>query len=313
MKIFDILQSWFMYPDNSDSNMESSTKSFSTSNCEEEISKIGTFIRSGLFTLSVVFIAGMAIIYSQKNISQTTTTISSGTIHNKALPIYCVDIAEPKIALSFDAAWGNEDTQDILKILKKEKVSVTFFMTGGWIEKYPDDVKAIAKAGHELGNHSENHKQMSTLSKEECKQEIMIPHEKVKKLTGVEMQVFRPPYGDYNDTLIETTRECGYHAIQWDVDSLDWKDYGVDAIIKTVTEHKHLGNGSIILCHNGAKYTAQALETLIKTLKDKGYTFVKMSELIYTDNYEMDTEGRQHLISSGGTTAPTETKNSETE
>lgn len=115
-------------------------------------------------------------------------------------------------------------------------------MTGGWIEQYPDDVKAIAAAGHELGNHSENHKQMSTLSSEECKKELMTPHEKVKKLTGIDMKVFRPPYGDYNDTLITTVRECGYSPIQWDVDSLDWKDYGVDSIIHTVLDHKHLGN-----------------------------------------------------------------------
>lgn len=94
-------------------------------------------------------------------------------------------------------------------------------MTGGWIEQYPDDVKAIAAAGHELGNHSENHKQMSTLSSEECKKELMTPHEKVKKLTGIDMKVFRPPYGDYNDTLITTVRECGYSPIQWDVDTCD--------------------------------------------------------------------------------------------
>ena len=125
----------------------------------------------------------------------------------------------------------------------------------------------------------------------------MKPHEKVKKLTGVEMRVFRPPYGDYNDTLIETVNACGYYPIQWDVDSLDWKDYGVDSIISTVLNHKHLGNGSIILCHNGAKYTAQALEQLIDGLQEKGFKLVKMSDLIYQDNYDIDVEGRQHLIS----------------
>ena len=112
----------------------------------------------------------------------------------------------------------NEDTQKILDILKKNDVHVTFFMTGGWVNSYPDDVKAIDKAGHELGNHSENHKQMSTLSASECKDEIMKVHEKVKELTGKDMCVFRPPYGDYNDNLINVVKECGYNAIQWDVD-----------------------------------------------------------------------------------------------
>ena len=174
-------------------------------------------------------------------------------------------------------------------------------MTGGWVSSYPDDVKQIAADGHDLGNHSENHKQMSQLSKEDCKQEIMAVHEKVKELTDTDMILFRPPYGDYNDTLVDAVNECGYHAIQWDVDSLDWKDYGVDSIIRTVCEHKHLGNGSIILCHNGAKYTAQALDALITNLKEQGYEIVPISELIYTDNYEMDVEGRQHQIISATT------------
>lgn len=166
-------------------------------------------------------------------------------------------------------------------------------MTGGWIQKYPDDVKAIAAGGHDLGNHSENHKHMSQISAEECKTELMKPHEKVKELTGKDMILFRPPYGDYNDTLIKVCRETGYYPIQWDVDSLDWKDYDAATIIRRVTEHKHLGNGSIILCHNGGKHTAEALDELLTTLKQKGYQLVPISQLIMKDNYTINTEGRQ--------------------
>ena len=217
----------------------------------------------------------------------------SNSVNGRELPIYCVETKEPKIALTFDAAWGNEDTQKILEVLKKHDVHVTFFMTGGWVENYPDDVKAILAAGHDLGNHSENHKNMSQLSDAEKKQELMKVHDKVRTLTGYEMFLFRPPYGDYDNAVVNVAKDCGYYTIQWDVDSLDWKDYGVDSVIKTVTEHKHLGNGSIILCHNGAKYTAQALDTLITKLKEKGYTFVPVSELIYRDGYHMNVEGRQ--------------------
>ena len=217
----------------------------------------------------------------------------SNSVNGRELPIYCVETKEPKIALTFDAAWGNEDTQKILEILKKHDVHVTFFMTGGWVESYPDDVKAILAAGHDLGNHSENHKNMSQLSDAEKREELMQVHDKVLELTGYEMFLFRPPYGDYDNAVVNVAKDCEYYTIQWDVDSLDWKDYGVDSIIKTVTEHKHLGNGSIILCHNGAKYTAQALDTLITKLKEKGYTFVPVSELIYRDGYHMNVEGRQ--------------------
>lgn len=228
---------------------------------------------------------------SREKIKSTFTTIN-----NKKLPIYCVKTDKKQVALSFDAAWGNEDTKAILDILKNNNVKVTFFMTGGWVESYPEDVKAIAKAGHDLGNHSENHKQMSKLSSEQCKDEIMQVHEKVKKLTGKNMILFRPPYGDYNDNLVDTVNSLGYHCIQWDVDSLDWKNYGVQSIINTVVNHKHLGNGSIILCHNGAKYTAQALDDMIKGLKGKGYEIVPISKLIYKKNYQMDHEGRQSVV-----------------
>lgn len=217
----------------------------------------------------------------------------SNSVNGRELPIYCVETKEPKIALTFDAAWGNEDTEKILEVLKKHDVRVTFFMTGGWVENYPDDVKAILAAGHDLGNHSENHKNMSQLSDAEKKEELMKVHDKVRTLTGYEMFLFRPPYGDYDNAVVNVAKDCGYYTIQWDVDSLDWKDYGVDSVIKTVTEHKHLGSGSIILCHNGAKYTAQALDTLITKLKEKGYTFVPVSELIYRDGYHMNVEGRQ--------------------
>ena len=217
----------------------------------------------------------------------------SNNVNGRELPIYSVETDEKKVALSFDAAWGNEDTQQILEILKKHNIHVTFFMTGGWVEKYPEDVKAIKEAGHDLGNHSENHKNMSELSQEEQKQEIREVHGKVKELTGYSMQLFRPPYGDYNNELVLNAKECGYYTIQWSVDSLDWKDYGVDSIIDTVIQNKELKNGAIILCHNGAKYTADALDTLITDIQKKGYEIVPVSELIYKEDYHMDVTGRQ--------------------
>ena len=212
---------------------------------------------------------------------------------NKKLPIYCVKTDDKKVALSFDAAWGADDTIKILDILDKYNVKVTFFMTGGWVNSYPDMVKEIYSRGHDLGNHSENHKQMSKLSADEQRTEIMSVCDKVKELTGYDIFLFRPPYGDYNNTLIDTVYSCNIYPIQWDVDSLDWKDYGVSNIIKTVTGHKSLGNGSIILMHNGAKYTADALETVITTLQSQGYELVPISELIIKENFHMDQTGRQ--------------------
>ena len=244
-------------------------------------------IKSALFLLGVVAFVKCVTTFVPQAVSV------SSTINGKELPIYCVETDEKKVALSFDAAWGNEDTQKILEILAKHNVHATFFMTGGWVDSYPEDVKAILAGGHDLGNHSENHKNMSQISNDDKEQELMKVHETVKSLTGYEMFLFRPPYGDYDNDVIKTATKCGYYPIQWDVDSLDWKDYGVDSIVNTVCSNKHLGNGSIILCHNGAKFTADALDTLITNLKGQGYEIVPISELIYRDGYHMDAEGRQ--------------------
>lgn len=168
-----------------------------------------------------IFVTALALaLFGSVQYIRETVSVSSN-VNGKELPIYCVQTDEKKVAISFDAAWGNEDTAKLLEILKKHNVRATFFMTGGWVESYPDDVKAIKEGGHDLGNHSENHKNMSQLSKEEQTQELMKVHEKVKKLTGVDMKLFRPPYGDYDDQVVLNAKENGYYAIQWDVDTGD--------------------------------------------------------------------------------------------
>ena len=222
------------------------------------------------------------------------------SIGSRKLPIYCVDLSKKTnldtskkyVSISFDAAW-DEDTIKILDILDKYNIKTTFFMTGGWVDSYPDKVLEIYNRGHDLGNHSQNHKEMSKLSVNEQKDEIMSVANKIKEITGYTSFLFRPPYGDYNSTLIDTVYGCNFYPIEWDVDSLDWKDYGTDNIIKTVTTHKALKNGSIILMHNGAKYTAEALESVITGLQSQGYEIVPISQLINTENFHMDGTGLQ--------------------
>lgn len=258
---------------------------------------------NALFWMAIIFLAIGASLtfYQQGNLALTASSMrifqAEGTASHlsgkRQLPIYCVQTDKPQVALSFDAAWGNEDTAQIMDILAKHNIKVTFFMTGGWVESFPEDVKYIASQGHDLGNHSENHKNMSQLSDEEIRSELQKVHDKVKALTGQDMTLFRPPYGDYDDQVVTVSRDMGYYPVQWDVDSLDWKDYGTESIIKTVLNHRHLGNGSIILMHNGAKYTPAALDAVITGLQDAGYELVPISQLIYRDNYHIDHEGRQ--------------------
>ncbi len=254
---------------------------------DKDLQDISLFIKVGIVVLSIICIIGLGV----KIVPSAITVTSSG--RHRDIPIYCVDTEERKLSLTFDVAWGNEDIDIVLDILDRNHVKATFFVTGEWVEQYPDDLKKIAVAGHDLANHGENHEHMTKLSEEKCIDEIMNLHKQVKELTGLEMNLFRPPYGDYNNTVVGKARDCGYYTIQWDVDSLDWKDYGVDNIVKRTTESENLGNGSIILLHCGGKYTAEALEEVVLGLQEQGYDLLPVSQLIHKGDYEVDYTGRQ--------------------
>lgn len=244
---------------------------------------------------SVIWIQSLALfvcVLLAVHLGNTVVEVSS-TYGDRELPIYSVETDEKKIAISFDAAWGAEDFNNIMEVLDKHNIKTTFFMTGEWVEKYPECVKILVEKGHDLGNHSATHPDMTTLSKEKQKEQILSVHNAVKELTGYEMELFRPPYGAYNNDLIRTCYEIGYYPIQWDVDSLDWKDYEPERIISNVCEHDSLGGGSIILCHNGAKYTAEALDEMLTNLENQGYEIVPISELIIRENFHMDVTGMQ--------------------
>ena len=220
-------------------------------------------------------------------------SVSSRVREARKLPVYSVQTDQAAVAVTFECAWGTEVFDEILRILGEHQVKAAFFMTGGFVEAHPEVLGKLTKAGHDLGNHGDHHKQMSQLSKEDCIEEIMGAHQKVKNLTGLDMTLFRPPYGDYNDTVIEAAAECGYTAVQWNVDSLDWKDYGAADIVKRVCTHKDLGNGSILLLHTGTRYTVLALDDLLTGLEEKGFRFVPLSELLLKEAYTIDHEGRQ--------------------
>ena len=210
----------------------------------------------------------------------------------KPLPIYCVDTgSEKKACLTFDAAWGNEDTQQLIDILGQHGVKATFFVVGEWVDKYPESVKALFDAGHEIMNHSADHAHFTQLSPDQIIADLTTCNEKIAKVTGVTPTLFRPPYGDYNDKVINTVNSMPMYPIQWSVDSLDWKNPGSDSIVKRVLSKTE--PGSIILFHNAAPDTPGALPAIIEGLLNDGYRLVKVSELIYPDGYTIDHTGQQ--------------------
>lgn len=204
----------------------------------------------------------------------------------RLVPIYYVATQEKKIAISFDASWGAEYTPSILQILRHNNIKTTFFLTGFWIEKYPDLVKKIVAEGHELGNHTYTHPHLNTLDKPAIKNELERVHAALTALTGREPRLFRPPFGEYSNKVIETANELGYQTIQWSVDSLDWKELGKQTIVKRVTDKLH--PGAIVLFHNNGRYTADALPEIISFAKSQGYTIVPISELLHREDWYID-------------------------
>ncbi len=213
---------------------------------------------------------------------------------DKLLPIYCVDKGKEKVcALTFDAAWDDTDTDVLINILKKYNVPATFFMVGSWVEKYPESVKKFHNAGHEIMNHSDTHPHINQLSDEKIKEEITKCSDKIEKLTGTRPTLFRGPYGEYNNSVINAATEQKMFVLQWNIDSLDWKNLSSDEIVSRVTSR--ITPGSVMLFHNGAKNTPDALPRIIEQLQSDGYKFVKATDLIYKENFTIDHTGKQIL------------------
>lgn len=213
----------------------------------------------------------------------------------RSLPIYSVAREDKKIAISFDCAWGVEYTDKLLDIMEKNDVKCTFFAVQFWVEKYPEYAEKIVAAGHELGTHSRTHSYMSKLSEEEIRDELKTSMDAIEKATGQRTNLFRAPYGDYDNLLVDTAKDMGLYTIQWDVDSLDWKNLSATEIALRVVNGAK--SGSIILCHNNGLHTAESLPLIFSTLKNRGFEFVPIGELIYRDNYTIDGNGKQHSIS----------------
>ncbi|MDR3085277.1 MAG: polysaccharide deacetylase family protein [Christensenellaceae bacterium] len=216
----------------------------------------------------------------------------------RPLPVYSVDVGEEKrVAISFDAAWGEEKTDEILKILKDRNIKTTFFLVGYWVDRYPDRVKQIFDAGHEIGSHSNTHPHMSQLNESQMIEELKGVSGKIQAVTGVAPTLFRPPYGDYNDKLVLVSRAQGYEIVQWDCDSLDWKNLGIQPMVSQVMNN--VKPGSIILFHNNSQYITEALPAILDQLLANGYEIVPVSEILIQGDYVIDHTGKQFAAAQG--------------
>ena len=222
--------------------------------------------------------------------TSTATQVIQTATTERLIPIYYVDTNEKVCAISFDAAWGNEQTNELLDILDTYDVRTTFFLVGSWVDMYPKSVEEIYARGHEIGNHSDTHAHMTQISRSEQIAEIENCNKKISDITKNKVTLFRPPYGEYDNCVVESCYSTDMYCVQWNIDSLDWKDPTPQDMVKRI--ENNLCEGSIILLHNGAKNTPQALPKIIEAIHAKGYKIVPISKLLPQGEYTTDHEGK---------------------
>lgn len=243
-------------------------------------------------SLVLAVVAALVIAAACAAVGYTGAAAIYNNVSPKKVPIYSVETDEKAVALTFDAAWGADKTLKILETLESKDACATFFLVGFWAEKYSDTLKTLSSSDRiEIGTHSSTHPYMSKLTKDKATLELSTSKKLIESITGRTVKLFRPPYGDYSDKVLDIAKEQGLTTIQWDVDSHDWMDITKDEIIKRVVEKSR--NGSIVLMHNDGKYTAECLPAIIDGLRARGFTFKTVGELIYDDNYTIDHTGRQ--------------------
>jgi len=238
------------------------------------------------FSLILVIVA-LVIIFGKRDASFSGVFSAS-----REIPIYRVEDSNKTAAITFDCAWGADDIEQILKTLKEQDVKATFFIVGQWAEKYPKAVKRIAEDGHDIGNHSYSHLRMGVLGSDKISSEIKQCNDVIESLTKKKCELFRAPYGDYNNSVLSEAKKLGCFTIQWNVDSLDWKPgISEEAIMERI--RSRIVPGSIILFHNDTPHTAKLLPGIISELKNSGYNLVPVSQLIMRENYYIDHDGCQ--------------------
>lgn len=197
-------------------------------------------------------------------------------------PMFYVTTDRKAVALTFDISWGDKSPGKVLDVLKKHNQKATFFLSGPWAKRYEDIVKRIVSEGHEIASHGQEHDNLSQLGKESVRNNIQSAHDILAKVSGTTPKFFRPPNGDYDDTVVLTAKELGYETVIWSVDSVDWKNPGVSYIVERVSKLSF--RGAIILFHasDSARETHEALPMVLENLKTAGYEVMTLGALLGT-------------------------------
>ncbi len=216
------------------------------------------------------------VIEVETDIERQARPVITGSVK----PLYSVSTQSNKVALTFDISWGTVRPGPVLDVLQRYNQKATFFLSGPWSERHPDIVRRIKAEGHDIQSHGQKHVDFSGLSKQGVQENILAADKILQEAAGVKPTLIRPPNGDFNETSVIAAHEVGYRTVIWSVDSLDWKNPGVDVIIRRVVEKSHPGD--IILMHasDSCKQTDTALPAVLEGLKAKGLVPVTLPELL---------------------------------
>ncbi|MDF2963680.1 MAG: polysaccharide deacetylase [Paenibacillus sp.] len=195
-------------------------------------------------------------------------------------PIYKGNPGKPMVSLMINVAWGEEFLPKMLSVLEKENVHATFFFDGSWLKKNIPTAQIIKEKGHELSNHAYSHKDMSKLSRDQAYSEINKTQQLLEKELGVNNVLFAPPSGDFNQATVDIARELKLKTILWTLDTVDWQKPAPSTIVQKIAAR--VEPGSLILMHPTTS-SSEALERMIKVIKNKGLRLGTVSELISTE------------------------------
>ena len=179
------------------------------------------------------------------------------------------------LTLMINVYWGTEYIDEMLATFKEYNVNTTFFVGGIWVKKYPEVLQKISQAGHEIGNHGYTHKEHSKLNYQANQEEILQTHNMVKQILKIDMNLFAPPSGDYNDTTIQGASALGYKTIMWTRDTIDWRDQDEELIYSRAI--KNIGKGDFVLMHP-TQCTVKALPRILEYCKNNNYNVSTISD-----------------------------------
>ncbi len=237
--------------------------------------------RALLSALALVLLLTGALVGSRTNpVKPVVEMYDMVIVTGSQKPVFYVKTDRKALALTFDISWGENSPDRVLKALHDLNLKATFFLSGPWAKHYKDIVGRIVADGHEIASHGQDHDNLSQVSKEGIAKNIKSAHDILVNLTNVSPKFFRPPNGDYDDTVVLTARELGYETVIWAVDSRDWMNPGVTSIVEHVS--KNCFPGAIILFHasDSARETYEALPLVVENLKTAGYELMTLGELL---------------------------------